>query len=96
MPAVSSNLRENDFVCTTPLIPSLITVKCKCGKKFEISLDDPHMKETLAKHPCCDEPVPMHDLKNTIEFFSRYVEARSKLGGHGWDVELTALPWCNE
>ncbi|WP_243359296.1 hypothetical protein [Fundidesulfovibrio terrae] len=96
MPDTPSKLRENDFVCTTPLIHSLITIKCTCGKKFEVSLDDVHLQKTITSRPCCAEPAPLQELKNTIELFSRYVDARAKLGGLGWDVELTALPWCEK
>lgn len=85
--------RKTDFVTTTPLIPNLLTIKCKCGTKFEVSLDDVHLLETITKHPCCREDVPLAELKEAIETFSSYVEARARLLGHGWDADLVAPPW---
>lgn len=88
-----SSPRENDFVTTSPLMPSLLTIKCTCGEKFDVSLDDVHLKETIASHSCCKETAPMADLQETISLFSKYVEARAKLVSTGWDAELTAPPW---
>jgi hypothetical protein len=84
--------RKNDFVTTTPLMPSLLTITCKCGKKFEVSLDDAHLEQTIKAHPCCNAEPPLHQLKKAIEKFSKYVEARAKLASTGWDANLTAPP----
>ena len=91
--STTTECRKTDFVATTPLMPSLLTITCKCGKKFEVSLDDVHLKDTIKAHPCCNEDVPLDQLKKTIEMFSKYVEARAKLAGQGWDADLTAPPW---
>ena len=88
-----TNCRKTDFVDTSPLMPSLLTITCKCGKKFEVSLDDVHLKDTIMHRPCCTDEAPLHQLKKTIEKFSKYVEARAELAGLGWDAELTAPPW---
>jgi len=85
--------RKTDFVTTTPLMPNLLTIKCKCGKKFDVSLDDVHLKESITAHPCCQEAAPLNDLQQAIDMFSKYVEARAKLLSQGWDAELMAPPW---
>jgi len=88
-----STPRKTDFVTTTPLMPSSLDIKCKCGKMLNVSLDDPHLKETIMAHPCCNEDAPLEELKQVIELFSQYIEARATLGGRGWDIELYAPPW---
>ena len=88
-----SSLRKTDFVSTTTLMPKDLGIVCKCGHKFQVSLEDKHLRETIMAHPCCEEAPPMEDLKATIDLFSRYVEARSRLMGQGWDVDMSVPPW---
>lgn len=86
-----SKEKHEQFVKTTPLTNTRLTIKCKCGGKFDILLDNPRLKESILSH-CCNEEVPTKKLRKTIEAYEKYLDVRAELIGMGWDVELPIEP----
>ncbi len=78
-------------VRTSPFLSNLLSVKCKCGEKFTINLDDPDLKEHILSR-CCNEEAPVKKLRKTIEAYEKYLEKRAELIGLGWDVDLPIDP----
>lgn len=78
---------------SSPFVPKTLTLRCTCGGRFEVSLDDFRIKEHILSK-CCNEEAPLNDLRETINTYIHYVDARAGLIGKGWDVELPIEPQC--
>lgn len=84
---------QSGFVEESRFVPQTLTIKCKCGGRFEVSLSDISLKEHILSK-CCNEDTPLDDLRQTINNYIHYVDARAGLIGKGWDVELPIEPGC--
>lgn len=89
----SSEPRKNDLVPVSALVTPWVHIKCKCGRPIDVSLDDAHLKDKIVNHGCCDDAVPLEQLRKTVDLFSKYVEARAELTRLDWDIDLEAPPW---
>ena len=84
---------QESGILESRFVPQTLTIKCSCGGRFEVSLSDVSMEKHILSR-CCNEAAPLADLRDTINQYIRYVDARASLVGKGWDVELPIEPGC--
>ena len=84
---------QKSGILESPFVPQTLTIKCSCGGRFEVSLSDVSMEKHIRSR-CCNEDAPLADLRETINYYIQYVDARASLIGKGWDVELPIEPGC--